>query len=74
MVEKMHLTRAERIEAYEKAVGILRENALIFSGSGGVLTIIHPDTQDKEGVTEKCLRMAMAVEIPPENVGTTDDF
>ena len=74
MAEQRHLTRQDRIAAYERAVGILRENALIFSGAGGTLIIAHPDTQDSEGITDKCLRMAMAVEIPPENVGTTDDF
>ena len=62
-MSKKALTRAERISAYEQAVELLRENALIYGGSGGMLLIVHPDTQDADGVTQKCLRMAMATEV-----------
>ena len=56
------LTRTERVVAYEQAVKLLRDNALIVGGSSGVLVIAHPDTQDGDALTEKCLRMANVTE------------
>jgi len=37
-------------EAYEEITRLGNEYALIAEGYGGVLTIIHPDTQKEEGV------------------------
>ena len=62
MAEIKILNRADRIAAYEQTVKLLRDHALIYGGAGGVLLIVHPDTQDEDGIMDKCLRMAQARE------------
>ncbi len=47
-----------REEAYAAVAKIAAEHALIAQGFGGVLTIIHPDTQRAEGLEALCLYMA----------------
>lgn len=47
-----------REEAYEAVAKLASEHALIAQGFGGVLTIVHPDTQRAEGLEALCLYMA----------------
>lgn len=47
-----------REEAYETVAKIAAEHALIAQGFGGILTIVHPETQRAEGLEELCLYMA----------------
>lgn len=47
-----------REEAYDAVAKIAAEHALILQGFGGVLTIVHPNTQRAEGFEEHCLYMA----------------
>lgn len=47
-----------REEAYETVAKIAAEHALIAQGFGGVLTIVHPETQRAEGLEAHCLYMA----------------
>ena len=39
-----------REEAYDQVAKLAAEHALIAQGFGGVLTIVHPDTQRAEGL------------------------
>ena len=39
-------------QAFEHVCQIAREHALIYHASGGVVTIVHPDTQREEGLYE----------------------
>lgn len=45
-------TDAEQAEAYDRICAIAREYALILSAAGGVVTIVHPETQRAEGVRD----------------------
>lgn len=54
-----------REEAYDAVAKLAAEHALILQGFGGVLTIVHPNTQRSEGLEELCLRMA-GVEPAPK--------
>lgn len=47
-----------REEAYEQVAKLAKEHALIAQGFGGVLTIVHPETQREHGIEAKCLYMA----------------
>lgn len=47
-----------REEAYDEVARIAAEHALIAQGFGGVLTIVHPETQREHGIEAKCLYMA----------------
>lgn len=47
-----------REEAYDAVAKLAAEHALILQGFGGVLTIVHPETQRREGVEEQCMYMA----------------
>lgn len=47
-----------REEAYDAVAKLAAEHALIAQGFGGVLTIVHPDTQRAEGLEALCLHMA----------------
>ena len=47
-----------REEAYDQVAKLAAEHALIAQGFGGVLTIVHPDTQRAEGLEAHCLYMA----------------
>lgn len=53
-----------REEAYDAVAKIAEEHALIAQGFGGVLTIVHPDTQRAEGIEAMCLYMAGQGEHP----------
>lgn len=44
-------------QAYEDVVMLAREHALIYQAVGGVVVIVHPETQKKEGIYEKIQRM-----------------
>ena len=52
------MTREQRNKAYNKVVQIARDNGLILSAAGGVMTLVHPDVQESEGVLDKCLKMS----------------
>jgi hypothetical protein len=39
-------------EAYKQIADIARKHALIYHGVGGMLVIMHPDTQKENGVYE----------------------
>ena len=47
-----------REEAYDAVAKLAAEHALIAQGFGGVLTIVHPETQRAEGLEALCLHMA----------------
>ncbi|WDH37427.1 hypothetical protein [Pseudomonas chlororaphis] len=47
-----------REEAYAHIGKLAEEHALILQAFGGVMTIVHPDTQREYGVEAKCLYMA----------------
>lgn len=47
-----------REEAYDQVAKLAAEHALIAQGFGGVLTIVHPETQRAEGLEAHCLYMA----------------
>ena len=53
-----------REEAYEAVARLAAEHALIAQGFGGVLTIVHPDTQRAEGLDAHCLYVAGQGEHP----------
>jgi hypothetical protein len=53
-----------REEAYDAVAKIAAEHALIAQGFGGVLTIVHPDTQRQEGIEAHCLYVAGQGEHP----------
>ena len=40
-------------EAYAEVCRIAREHALIHQGYGGVVVIVHPDTQREQGIYEQ---------------------
>jgi len=40
-------------EAYEEIVRLARAHALVWQAAGGVVTIVHPDTQRAEGIYER---------------------
>ena len=63
------VSRQERVDAYEQVVHLARHNGLILQGAGGALLVVHPDTQDKEGLTAQCLLMASITEA---DAGETD--
>lgn len=44
-------------QAYEEVVRLAREHALIYKAVGGVVVVVHPATQKKEGIYEKIQRM-----------------
>ena len=70
-MEYKEVTRADRKAAHNEIVKMARHHALIYSGDGGVLTLMHPDIQDKEGVTEKCLELSYVIEIEEKEEGFT---
>ena len=43
-------------EAYDEIVRLGRKNALIYQASGGMVLILHPDTQKSEGLYEEIQR------------------
>lgn len=47
-----------REEAYAEIARLAEEHALIAQAFGGVITVVHPDTQRAHGIEEKCLYMA----------------
>lgn len=53
-----------REEAYDAVARLAAEHALIAQGFGGVLTIVHPETQRAEGLEALCLYMAGQGEHP----------
>jgi len=40
-------------QAYDEVCRLAREHALIWQASGGVVVIVHPDTQKAEGLYEQ---------------------
>jgi len=40
-------------QAYGEVCRIAREPALTYQGSGGVVVIVHPDTQRRRGIYEQ---------------------
>ncbi|MCF5551919.1 hypothetical protein [Pseudomonas syringae] len=47
-----------REEAYAEIGRLAAEHALIAQAFGGVITVVHPDTQREHGIEVKCLYMA----------------
>lgn len=47
-----------REEAFDAVAKLAAEHALIAQGFGGVLTIVHPETQRAEGLEAHCLYVA----------------
>lgn len=47
-----------REEAYTEIGRIAEEHALIAQAFGGVITVVHPDTQRQHGIEANCLYMA----------------
>lgn len=56
-----------REEAYDTVAKIGAEHGLILQAFGGVITIVHPDTQRQHGVEAKCLYMAGMGPFPDES-------
>jgi len=48
----------DRCAAWDQIMEIARANALILSGAGGVVTLLHPDTQKDWGQEAKVLYMS----------------
>jgi hypothetical protein len=44
-------------EAYDEIVKLAREHALIWQAVGGIVTIVHPDTQRSAGLYAKIQAM-----------------
>ena len=47
-----------REEAYAQVSKLAAEHALIAQAFGGVITVVHPDTQREHGIEDRCLYMA----------------
>jgi len=39
-------------EAYQEIAHMAREHALVHQASGGIILIVHPDTQKEQGIYE----------------------
>lgn len=46
----MNTTTMTSAQAYDECCRIARAHALIYQAAGGVVTIVHPDTQKSEGI------------------------
>ena len=55
-----------REEAYDTVAEIAAEHGLILQAFGGVITVVHPDTQRQHSVEAKCLYMAGMGPFPDE--------
>lgn len=53
-----------REEAYEAIAKLAGEHGLIHQAYGGVIVIVHPETQRQEGIEAHCLYMAGLGEHP----------
>ncbi|MBG4448680.1 hypothetical protein I5F71_03030 [Pseudomonas aeruginosa] len=53
-----------REEAYAAIAKMAEAHALIYQAAGGVIVIVHPDTQREKGIEEMCLYMAGQGEHP----------
>lgn len=53
-----------REEAFATIAKLAEEHAIIGKAGGGVITIIHPQTQRQFGIEERCLYMAGQGEFP----------
>ncbi len=47
-----------REEAYKEIGRLAEQHALIAQAFGGVITVVHPETQREYGIEAKCLYMA----------------
>ncbi|WP_236183166.1 hypothetical protein [Pseudomonas juntendi] len=54
----MSVAEMTREEAYAHIAEIAEKHALIAQAFGGVITVVHPETQRAHGIEEKCLYMA----------------
>ena len=45
-------------EAYEQIARLARDHALVHQAAGGVIVVVHPDTQREQGIYEMCQYMA----------------
>ncbi|ASN67990.1 hypothetical protein 9F7_68 [uncultured Caudovirales phage] len=52
------MSEMTREEAYAQIAQIAEKHALIAQAFGGVITVVHPETQRAHGIEEKCLYMA----------------
>ena len=58
--------RKKAEQAYEDIIKLARDNALVLQAAGGVVTIVHPMTQDEHGLSAICLYMAGISNFPKQ--------
>lgn len=71
-----------RDEVYAHISKLAAEHALIAQAFGGVITIVHPDTQRQHGIEDRCLYMAgqgpfpesIKPKVEPSKPGQADLF
>lgn len=56
-----------REEAFAAIAKLAEEHALIGKAGGGVMTVIHPQTQRQFGIEERCLYMVGQGPYPSAN-------
>lgn len=61
-----------REEAYAHIGKLAEKYALIAQAFGGVITVVHPDTQRQHGIEEKCLYMAGQGPYPEGKTATAE--
>ena len=62
------MSEMTREEAYALIADIAEKHALIAQAFGGVITVVHPETQRAHGIEEKCLYMAGQGKYPEPKV------
>ncbi|POF89671.1 hypothetical protein [Pseudomonas putida] len=62
----MSAAEMTREEAYAHIAHIAEKHALIAQAFGGVITVVHPETQRAHGIEEKCLYMAGQGKYPEQ--------
>ena len=55
-------------QAYEEIVKLARAHALVYQAVGGIVVIVHPETQKKEGIYEKIQWMHGLGPHPKSNI------
>jgi len=60
------MSEMTREEAYDRIAEIAEKHALIAQAFGGVITVVHPETQRAHGIEEKCLYMAGQGKYPEQ--------
>lgn len=65
------MSEMTREEAYAHIAQIAEKHALIAQAFGGVITVVHPETQRAHGIEEKCLYMAGQGKYPEPKVDSS---